>query len=133
MVRQACDSVVDMEITFDDLRAWTGFILPFASMIYAYIVTRRKDVDAKFENVRAQFKTGSDRMDRHEGRIARLEQTVSGLPSKEDIHSIELHMTRMSGTMERMEAVMEGNQKIMSRLETIVTRHEDHLLTGAKQ
>lgn len=122
-----------MEVTFDDLRAWTGFILPFASMVYAYIVTRRKDVDGKFEGVQAQFKTGSDRMDRHERRIASLEQTVGGLPSKEDIHKLELHMEKVSGTMSRMEAVMEGNQKIMSRLETIVTRHEDHLLTGAKQ
>ena len=32
--------------------------------------------------------------------------------------------------MSRMEAVMEGNTKIMSRLEQIVSRHEDHLLKG---
>lgn len=122
-----------MEVTIDDLRAWMGLILPIVGVVYTFIATRRKDIESKFEGVQTQFKAGSDRMDRHEGRIASLEQTVGGLPSKEDIHKLELHMEKVSGTMSRMEAVMEGNQKIMSRLETIVTRHEDHLLTGAKQ
>lgn len=122
-----------MEVTIDDLRAWLGLILPIAGVIYTFIATRRKDIEGKFEAVQVQFKAGSDRMDRHEGRIASLEQTVRGLPSKEDIHKLELHMEKMSGTMSRMEAVMEGSQNVMSRLETIVTRHEDHLLTGAKQ
>lgn len=31
-----------------------------------------------------------------------------------------------------MEAVLEGNQQIMGRLESIVSRHEDHLLKGSR-
>lgn len=109
------------QIGLDDLKSLMGLILPIGGMIYTWIATRRKDVERR-------FKDGSDRMDRLDGRLSRLEQTVQGLPSREDIHKIELHMSRITGTMERMEAVMEGNQRIMGRLETIVTRHEDHLL-----
>lgn len=105
-----------------DLISVLGFVLAVASGGYTYVATRRKDVER-------QFKVGSDRMDRHELRLASLEQTVGGLPSAKDIHNIELHIERMSGALGRMEAVMEGNRQIMSRLETIVTRHEDHLLS----
>ncbi|WP_306043408.1 DUF2730 family protein [Mameliella sp. MMSF_3552] len=96
-------------------------LLSFAAMIVAVIRTRRSEVDER-------FKAGSDRMDRHEARIARAEQTISGMPSKDDVHSIQLSIAEMSGSLNRMEAVIGGNAQIMQRLETIVSRHEDHLL-----
>lgn len=97
------------------------FLFSVAAMGVAIIRTRRTAVDDR-------FKAGSDRMDRHESRIQTLEQTVSGLPSREDVHRIQLSIAEMTGSLGRMEAVMEGNAKIMSRLEAIVSRHEDHLL-----
>jgi len=103
-----------------------SFVLSIAAMGYALFANRRKYVDER-------FKEGSGRMDRHEARIARLEQTVSTMPGSGDIHGIQLNMERMTGAMQRLEAVMEGNAKIMARLETIVTRHEEHLLGERKQ
>jgi len=94
-----------------------------AVAVFAWFRTRRSAVDHL-------FKAGSDRMDRHELRIAGLEQSVKAMPSREDVHKIELSMERLNGTMGRMEAVLEGNQQIMTRLESIVSRHEDHLLKG---
>lgn len=95
------------------------------TLVFAWFRTRRSAVDER-------FKEGRDRMNRHEVRLNRLEQSVQNMPSSEDIHKIELAMERMSGSMSRMEAVFEGSQQIMARLETIVSRHEDHLL-GAKR
>jgi len=111
-------------MTFEAADAWKFFlqVLPIAAMIYTFLATRQKDTDAR-------FKAGSDRMDRLQARLDRHEQTISTMPSREDIHKLELHMSTINGTMSRMEAVMEGNQAIMSRLEIIVTRHEDHLLS----
>lgn len=103
-----------------------SLVLSVSAVIYTFFATRRKDVDERLH-------TGSKRMDLLDQRVASLEQTVIGLPGKDDVHSIELHMERINGTMSRMEAVLEGNQKIMSRLETIVTRHEEHLLEGARR
>lgn len=96
-------------------------LISVGAIFTAIIRTRQGQVDER-------FKQGSDRMDRHESRLQALEQTVGGLPSKEDVHRIQLSIAEMSGSLNRMEAVMEGNAKIMLRLETIVSRHEDHLL-----
>lgn len=86
--------------------------------LYTFFAVRRKDVTA--------------RLDRHDSRLQTLEQTVASQPSIADMHKIELMMAEMTGSMGRIEAVMEGNAKIMGRLETIVTRHEDHLLSNGK-
>lgn len=101
-------------------------IISVAAMIYTFFGTRKKDVDER-------FKSGSERMDRHEGRIASLEQTVQELPRKDDIHALHIQMTEVQGGMREMRAIMKGNQDIMRRLETIVTRHEDYLLDGSKK
>ncbi|TMV09836.1 DUF2730 family protein [Ruegeria sediminis] len=100
-------------------------VVSIATVIYTWFATRRSNVDER-------FKAGADRMDRHELRLNSLEQSVKAMPTREDVHKIELAMERMNGTMGRMEAVMEGSQMIMSRLESIVSRHEDHLLQGGR-
>ena len=73
------------------------------------------------------------RQDRHETRLQSLEQTVTGLPAKDHIHDLKLELAALRGELKAMAAVMEGNNKIMVRLETIVTRHEDHLLDGGRK
>ena len=114
-----------MNLDVDFIMRTATFAISIAAMFYAWFGNRRKDVDGRFRD-------GAKRMDRHDSRIQALEQSVATMPSKDDIHAIELHMARINGTMSRMEAVMEGSSQIMSRLEKIVTRHEDHLLTGKK-
>ena len=66
-------------------------------------------------------------------RVAALEQKQSVMPTKDDMHALHLGMSEMRGDMREMRAAMEGNMKVMGRLETIVTRHEDHLLEGSKR
>ncbi|WP_417794641.1 DUF2730 family protein [Terasakiella pusilla] len=118
----------DPTVTLGNLLAALALLVSLCTTVFAWFASRRSNVEARFERVDERFKEGSDRMDRQEGRIARVEQSVQSLPSKDDLHQIELTLANVAGTMQRMEAVMEGNQKIMSRLETVVTRHEDHLL-----
>jgi len=104
----------------------SSVILPAALAIYTFIATRRKDLDRKLEE-------GHGRMDRHEARISRVEQTVQSMPGKDDMHALQLEAVKQTGAMEKMAAVMEGNAKITARLEAIVTRHEQHLLDGGKK
>ncbi|EEW60094.1 DUF2730 domain-containing protein [Epibacterium sp. DP7N7-1] len=118
----------DPTVTLGNLLAALALLVSLCTTVFAWFASRRSNVEARFQRVDERFKEGSDRMDRQEGRIARVEQSVQSLPSKDDLHQIELTLANVAGTMQRMEAVMEGNQKIMSRLETVVTRHEDHLL-----
>ncbi len=102
-----------------------NLILSVIVMVFAWFRTRNHNVDDK-------FKAGSDRMDRHDKRLTVLEQTVTAMPDKDDMHNLQIEMTRMVGRLSEMQAVMEGNAKIMERLETIVSRHEDHLIEGNK-
>lgn len=117
---------------FDDLLKLVNMAMALGAMVYAFFANRTKGIQEKFENVEQKFKTGSDRMDRHDARIAYLEQTVKSMPDKDDMHRLQLEMAAQTGELKEMRAVMDGNAQIMGRLETIVTRHEDHLLDGGK-
>lgn len=115
-------------MTPDQIEFWIrviGFVLSIGAIVFTFFRTRREDVDER-------FKTGSERMDRHEARISKMEQTVQSLPDKDDVHAMQLEMVKQTGSLNEIRAVMDGNSKIMARLEAIVSRHEDHLLEGAK-
>lgn len=101
-------------------------VLSVIVIIFTWFRTRRHDVDKR-------FKAGGVRMDEFEKRIGRLEQTVTVMPSKDDMHALQLELARMVGQLGQMQATMEGNAKIMERLEVIVSRHEDHLIDGARK
>ena len=69
------------------------------------------------------------------GRLGALDQRVSGMehsmrviPAKEELHELELAMTRLQGEMKTMSEAMRGQAEIMKRLEHLVGRHEDHLI-----
>lgn len=102
----------------------TGFTIVVA--IYAYIASRRKDVDEAIGEVKS-------RMDRLDARVVRTEDTLNIMPGKDDMHGLQLELVKQTGAMNEMRAVMAGNAKIMERLETIVSRHEAHLLDGGKK
>ena len=69
-----------------------------------------------------------ERLDRHEQRILSAEQTLKGMPGKDDIHALSLSITEMRGDMREMRTAMQGQGQIMTRLETVVSRQEDHLM-----
>lgn len=72
------------------------------------------------------------RVDGHDLRLAALEQSHKMLPSAKDLHELELAMSDLKGEMKEMSAVIRGQSDIMQRLETIVSRHEQHLLEGKR-
>lgn len=73
------------------------------------------------------------RLDNHEVRLNAIEQSLGGMPARDDMHVLQMSLSDMRGDLKEMRATMKGNNEIMRRLETIVSRHEDHLLDGAKR
>lgn len=114
-----------MQFAFDPTIT-VSLVMSVAVMVFTWFRTRRQDVDER-------FKAGSDRMRALEGRTAALEQTVDSMPGKDELHRIELHMERMTGEMKAMSASQRGTNDILRRLESIVSRHEDHLLENGKR
>ena len=102
------------------------FIFSVATALYAYIRTRRGNVDERFGDM-------SDRIDEAEKQIATLDLTVAAMPGREDIHKMEITLVEMSGQMGVIEAHMAGQKDVLKRLETVVGRQEDHLLTGGSK
>ncbi|WP_254694439.1 DUF2730 family protein [Alloyangia pacifica] len=114
-----------MVIDLDLFMKLASFGLSIGAMVYAFFANRQKGNDERFE-------VGSKRMDRHELRIQALEQSIRILPTRDDIHELQLMLARLNGNMERMDAHMGGQQEIIKRLELVVARQEDHLLKGQK-
>jgi len=116
-----------MSVEFVDTAAKLGaLVLSSISLIYTWFATRRKDVDKRFAD-------GAKRMDGHDLDIQALQQTVSSLPAKEDVHRMELAMSEVSGELKAIGAHIASQRDVMRRLETVVTRHEDHLLAGSQK
>lgn len=109
-----------MTFDIDTALKLASFGLSIAAMIYAFFVNRRKDVDERFLE-------GSKRMDRHEKRLSTLEMTVNSMPGKDDMHNLEMLLSEMGGDMKAMRATMKGMSESLTRTESIVSRHEDHL------
>lgn len=114
-----------MNFDADLVLKYADFIMTIGVGVYVFFATRRHDVDAL-------FKEGSKKFTALELRVELLEQAVAALPNKDSLHDMQLEMVRQTGSLNEMRAVMEGNAKIMARLESIVSRHEDHLLDGGK-
>lgn len=119
-----------MNIAFDttiSLMGLASVIVSAGTAVFAWYRTRTRDLEDR-------LKDGSDRMNRHDVRIERIEQTLSSMPVSQDMHKLELRLSEMSGDLKALAAVMQGNTEVMLRLERVVGRHEDHLLTeGAKR
>ena len=74
--------------------------------MFAWFRTRRSAVDER-------FKTGSDRMNRHETRISKLESEVLAMPGKDDMHQLQMELVKQTGSLDKMQAVMDGGRVIV--------------------
>lgn len=103
------------------LRA-ASFLLSLGAVGYTFVATRRKDVDSRIEKIERRL--GESRND-----IVALRARVEEGPSREDIHAFALSITEMRGELRVIAVEMKGQSELMERLESVVGRHEDHLMT----
>ncbi|WP_126977441.1 DUF2730 family protein [Frigidibacter oleivorans] len=72
------------------------------------------------------------RLDRHEMRITSVEQTLSGLPAKEDMHELRLALEGLRGDMKEVRANQASAVATGARQEAVVQRLENYLLEKAR-
>lgn len=109
-----------------------GLAIPLGGIIYTWFATRQKDVDEAFKDIGERLNTGSKRMDTLELRAQATELALGNMPNKDDMHSLQLMLAEMGGEMKAIGAHIGAQRDVMRRLETVVTRHEDHLLDKGK-
>ncbi|WP_313350521.1 DUF2730 family protein [Paracoccus sp. (in: a-proteobacteria)] len=109
-----------MNIGFD-LTVTVGVIVTVALAVVGWIQQRSKTIDKRIDGCHG-------RIDRHENRLTAVESSLRELPGKEDLHGLSLSMAEMRGDMRELRASMDGHRQILSRVESVVSRQEDHLM-----
>ncbi len=117
-----------LKVIFDG----AALLLSIVALVTAGFASRRKGIEARFSSIEARFAQGSERMNDQARRLDRLEQAVEAQPSTNDLHRLELQLAGMAGDLKSVVAGQEATTKLLARLETVVTRHEDHLLEGKR-
>lgn len=111
--------------TIRTLLSAAGLLGSFIAGIYAFLSGRQKGTTERFEKIEAS-------QGRSNERINDLERRVEDLPSKDDIHQLDLTLVAIKGDISTMRQMITGQVEIIRRLEHVVVRHEDHLLDGRK-
>lgn len=62
-------------------------------------------------------------------RLTVVESTVGAMPSTNAIHKVELELAEAVGELKRLNEKMDGHGELFQRLEDMVRRHEEHLLS----
>lgn len=109
-----------------DLTITLGLIVTLVGAIVAWFRVRHASTDRRMEGLDA-------RLNRHETRIQAAEQGLQSMPGREDLHGLSLAMSEMRGDMRELRAAMQGQSQILSRVETVVGRQEEHLLKGGSR
>lgn len=109
-----------MTIGFD-LTITVGVIVTVVIAVIGWSKARWSALDKRHADL-------SDRLDRHDSRITAAEQTLKGMPAKDDVHAIRIELTEMRGDLRAMKASMDGQQAILTRVESVVDRQENHLM-----
>lgn len=113
-------------IDFDPTVSFS-LILSVAAMLFAWFRTRRQDIDTKLADVGTRLTAGARRMDALDARVAATESGLQAMPGQGEVHRLELHMAQMAGDLRVVSQRLQGNHEMLTRIESVVSRHEDHL------
>lgn len=80
------------------------------------------------QNVEARFRTGSERMDRIDQRLASVEQTLRGTATTDDMHGLQLGLAALQGELREIRAISAASAKHGERQDIVLTRLEQFLL-----
>lgn len=119
-----------MQALFDfDATVSLSLVFAMASAIFSWWRTREAAsakviarTDAKIEGVKTSL-TGLDM------RLTQAEHDLATMPGSKELNALTLALTEVRGELRTMNAVINGQSQIMERIESSVSRHEDHLRT----
>ena len=104
-----------------DLTLSTGVIVTVLLAMIGWLRVRWAALDKRVDDQAA-------RIDSHADRLTGMEAALRQMPAREDLHRMEVSVTAMAGELKTVSAHLSGQRDIMTRLEAVVGRHEDHLL-----
>ncbi len=115
-------------ITLNDVWAWWPLITTLGGGGMAYLLWRFRGEFATKADL-AALASDSAQTGR---RIEKIERDLQHLPSKEDIHRLQLAITEMNGKLNEIRAESRGDRDLLTRVEAALTRHEDILASASR-
>lgn len=109
-----------MNFTFD-LTVTMGVIVTVVLAIVGWVHSRQRRTDDAISAVTA-------RVDRHENRLTSMEQTVTGLPGKDDMHDLRIALEGLRGDVKEVRVALSASNDASRRQEVVVQRVEQYLL-----
>lgn len=105
-----------------DLTLSTSVIVAVLLAMVGWLRVRWAALDKRVDDQAA-------RTESHAERLTGMEAALRQMPAREDLHRMEVSVTAMAGELKTVAAHMSGQRDLMTRMEAVVARHEDHLLT----
>ncbi|WP_304616961.1 DUF2730 family protein [Paracoccus sp. (in: a-proteobacteria)] len=63
-----------------------------------------------------------------DARLSAVEMSMKGMPGKDEMHQLSISLADLRGDIRAMGASVDGQRQILTRLESVVSRQEDHLM-----
>jgi len=109
-------------MTFNfDLTVTMGVIVTVVLAIVGWVHTRQKRTDDAMAALAA-------RVDRHENRLTLMDQIVTGLPGKDDMHDLRIALEGLRGDVKEVRVALTASNDASRRQEVVVQRVEQYLL-----
>lgn len=117
-----------MSITLNDLLGYWPYISTFGPLALVVLIWRLRGEFA----TKADLAKLSDKVDglstQSTGtgmRVESLEREMQLLPTRADIHSLQIVVTEIKGSLNEMRAEARGDRDLLGRLDAALVRHED--------
>lgn len=101
------------------------FLLTAGIGLYAWIATRHR---ATAESLRELERAFEQRLDKHDSRIATMEERIEHLPSHEDIGKVWGSLESLHADMAAVQTEVRGIRDVIAPLARSVERINDYLL-----
>lgn len=103
-----------------DLTVTLSFLLAMATVVFTWWRTRDRNLDTRFDVIDQRLGAGGDRMDRHEARLASVEQTLRDMPQRKDVHELQLLLVEMRGQIMQLDERLKPVASIAERMQDLL-------------
>lgn len=112
-------------MSYDAIKIWVDvaqFLITGAIGVYIYFVNRGDATNERITNMAEDY---DERLDDHQGRISRVEETLRHMPTHDDLDVLKQDVSALK-------AETRGQTQLLERLEHTVGRISDWLIGKAK-
>ena len=90
----------------------------------------KKFADTLREEIRDDAADAAGSRDRLFNRVTSLEIQMQQVATIETVHDLQLAITRLEGTVSRLNERLDGSEKLFQRMERVLDRQEEYLLNS---